>query len=58
MVLTPLRRKRLLLLASKGGDHKRWYPQYMALAAEGLVTWQIGTAFITHKGQNMLEGME
>jgi hypothetical protein len=53
--MTPLRRKRLLLLASKGGDHKRWYQGYLVLIGEGLVTWTLGTAFLTHKGRKALE---
>lgn len=52
--MTPLRRKRLLLLATKPHNHKRWYSQYCELIAEGLVGWQIGTAFLTPKGKKEL----
>ena len=48
--MTRLRRKRLLLLAKHGGDHKRWYGQYCELMKEGLVKWMIGTAILTDEG--------
>ena len=48
--MTRLRKKRLLLLAKHGGDHKRWYSQYLVLQREGLITWQIGCAFLTEEG--------
>lgn len=51
MKMTRLRRKRLLLLAKYGGDHKRWYGQYYELIKEGLVTWQLGFAALTDEGQ-------
>lgn len=48
--MTRLRRKRLLLLAKYGGDHKRWYSQYCELMREGLVKWMLGMAFLTDDG--------
>lgn len=48
--MTELRRKRLLLLAKHGGDHKRWYKEYCELQNKGLVSWAIGTAFLTDEG--------
>jgi hypothetical protein len=56
--MTPLRRKRLLLLATMGGDHKRWYIQYCQLAAEGLTSWAMGTAFLTDKGREELDKLK
>jgi len=56
--LTRLRKKRLLLLARDGGDHKRWYSQYCELIKEGLITWQIGIAFLTDEGAIELYEME
>jgi len=56
--LTRLRKKRLLLLARDGGDHKRWYSQYCELMKEGLITWQIGSAFLTDEGAIELYEME
>jgi len=56
--LTRLRKKRLLLLARSGGDHKRWYSQYLKLQNEGLITWQIGSAFLTDEGAIELYEME
>ena len=56
--MTRLRRKRLLLLARDGGDHKRWYSQYIKLQSEGLITWQIGSAFLTDEGAIELYEME
>ena len=54
--MTPLRRKRLLLLAqTPNADHKRWYGQYCQLAAEGLTSWAMGTAFLTEKGRKELD---
>lgn len=54
-VLTPLRRKRLLLLAARPNAwHKRFYSQYCVLIQEGLVSWQLGTAFLTPEGQREL----
>jgi hypothetical protein len=56
--MTRLRKKRLLLLARDGGDHKRWYSQYCKLMKEGLITWQIGIAFLTDEGAIELYEME
>ena len=56
--MTRLRKKRLLLLAQHGGDHKRWYSEYMKLMKEGLVTWQLGFAALTFEGQIELYEME
>jgi len=54
--MTPLRKKRLLILATKPHNrHKRWYSQYCVLMGEGLVCWQIGAAFLTDKGKKYLE---
>lgn len=52
--MTPLRRKRLLLLAQATKWHKRFYSQYCVLIGEGLVSWQLGTAFLTKEGQEEL----
>ena len=52
--MTPLRRKRLLLLATAPKWHKRFYSQYCTLINEGLVEWCLGTAFLTDKGMNEL----
>jgi hypothetical protein len=54
--MSPLRKKRLLILAQYGGgDHKRFYSQYCQLMSEGLVRWVIGMAFITPKGSDVLK---
>jgi len=54
--LTPLRIKRLLLLAKHGGvDHKRWHSEYCQLSHMGLTSWCLGTAFISEKGDKLLE---
>jgi len=56
--MTRLRKKRLLLLARHGGDHKRWYSQYCELINQGLVQWALGTAFLTDDGAIELFEME
>lgn len=56
--MTRLRKKRLLLLARHGGDHKRWYSQYCKLQNEGLVKWALGHAFITDDGKIELYELE
>ena len=56
--MTPLRRKRLLLLAQVPHNHKRWYSQYCKLINDGLVDWQLGTAFLTDKGCAKLREMQ
>ena len=48
--MTDLRRKRLLILACHGGNHKRYYSQYCELMREYLVRWCLGMAFITDAG--------
>ena len=58
VAVTRLRKKRLLLLARHGGDHKRWYSQYCKLISEDLITWQLGTAFLTDDGAIELYEME
>lgn len=52
--LSSLRRKRLLLLATQPKWHKRFYSQYCVLIQEGSVGWQLGTAYLTVKGQREL----
>ena len=57
--MTPLRKKRLLLIATTPyADHKAWYSQYCKLMAEGLIGWSLGTAFLTDKGKNELEELK
>jgi predicted RNA polymerase sigma factor len=52
------RKYRLLLLASRPRyNHKKRYPEYLKLLDEGLVGWQLGTAFLTEKGKQELEIM-
>ena len=58
VAVTRLRKKRLLLLARHGGDHKRWYSQYCKLINEDLIIWQLGTAFLTDDGAIELYEME
>lgn len=53
--ISNLRRKRLLLLATKYHNHKRWYSQYRKLQSEGLVSWTLGAAFLTDKGKQWLQ---
>jgi hypothetical protein len=54
--MTPLRRKRLLILASTANaDHKRWYSQYCKLIGEGLCGWVMGFAYLTDKGRAELD---
>ena len=57
--ITPLRRKRLLILAQhSSGWHKAYYHQYYYLVAEGLVSWFLGAAFITPKGDAELKRLQ
>lgn len=49
--------KRLLLLAKYRGGDKRLYHYYYYLVFEGLVTWSLGTAFITEKGEEVLRSL-
>jgi hypothetical protein len=54
--MTPLRRKRLLLLAQVPNPlHQRYYSQYCTLLGEGLVMWTMGMAFLTDEGVLKLE---
>ena len=49
--MTPLRRKRLLLLATSSNCwHKAFYHLYYPLIKEGLVHWTIGSASLTDEG--------
>jgi hypothetical protein len=50
--MTPLRRKRLILLASQPKWHKRFYSGYYELMLEypSPVAWALGTAFLTDFG--------
>ena len=55
-VMTDLRLKRLLILASNaGGNHKRFYSQYVKTGAMGYTGWVIGMAYLTEKGMKKLE---
>lgn len=56
--MTNTRKIRLLLLASKPIDHKKYYSQYYKLINEGLVSWCIGHASLTDKGREYLENGE
>lgn len=56
--ISRLRKKRLLLLARHGGDHKRWYGQYCELMKQGLVSWTLGIAFLTDDGAIELYELE
>jgi hypothetical protein len=49
--MTPLRRKRLLLIAGKPCNHKPYYSQYCELMHEGLTAWTLGWAYLTPKGK-------
>lgn len=52
--MTPLRKKRLLLLAGIPHDHKKYYSQYLELQREGLIGWVIGHAYLNENGKNIL----
>lgn len=57
--ITPLRRKRLLLLAKKaGGNHKAYYSQFCVLNREGLTGWAFGMAYLTEKGEKELDVLQ
>lgn len=56
--MTPLRRKRLLLLAQEPKWHKRFYSQYCVLIEDGLVRWIFGTAFLTESGRKELKRLK
>ena len=47
--------KRLLLLAKYRGGDKRLYHYYYYMVFEGYVSWSLGTAFITEKGEELLK---
>lgn len=53
--ISKLRTKRLLMLALRPKRHKRFYHQYYYLVHEGLVDWNLGTAFLTLEGKFELE---
>lgn len=53
--MTFLRKKRLLLLATKVKNHKRFYSQYYILLNEGLVGWTFGFAWLTKEGEAWLQ---
>lgn len=56
--MTPLRKKRLLLIAGKPADHKPYYSQYLQLMREGLIGWTIGWAYLTDEGEKELEELK
>ncbi len=58
MSMTPLRKKRLLILADTPHDHKKYYSQYLELEREGLTGWVIGYAYLTEKGKKYLASLE
>jgi hypothetical protein len=49
------RKRRLLILATKPHNHKRRYSWYYKLMGEGLVGWQLGTAFLTDEGRDWIK---
>ena len=53
--MTDRRMKRLLLLARRPADHKRFYSQYYELINKGYVGWAIGWAYLTPKGEEKLK---
>lgn len=53
--MTPLRRKRLLILANKPKGHRYFYGQYRQLEFEGLCFWQFGWAHLTDAGRAELD---
>jgi len=55
--MSPLRKKRLLMLATKPANHKRFYSEYCILMQEGLVYWTLGTAFLSIAGEKELESL-
>jgi hypothetical protein len=54
-MMTNLRKKRLLLLATAPKWHKRFYSQYCVLMRDGFVKWCLGTAFLTEEGKKELD---
>ena len=57
--MTPLRRKRLLILAQHAsGWHKPYYSQYCKLMSEGLIRWTLGMAFLTPMGVEELKRLK
>ena len=55
---TKTKLKRLLLLAKFRGGSKSLYHYYYYLVMDGLVTWTLGTAFITREGEWLLDKLE
>ena len=56
--ISPLRLKRLLILArTPKAWHKRFYHQYYYLIYAGIVGWELGTAYLTEYGHNLLKEM-
>lgn len=53
--MSPLRKKRLLLIAGKPADHKPYYSQYLQLMKDGLVGWTLGWAYRTEAGEQWLK---
>lgn len=56
--MTPLRRKRLLLLAWFGGDCKSWYSSYCEMMYNedpSPIYWMVGHAWLTDSGRDELE---
>ena len=53
--MTDLRMKRLLTLAGRPADHKRFYSQYCELIGKGYVGWVIGFAYLTTEGKEKLK---
>ena len=41
----------LLQMTKTNKRLKNYYPEYLELQSMGLVTWQLGTAFLTEKGE-------
>lgn len=48
----------LLKNAKEGNDCKQYYQQYIDLQSKGLVYWQIGHAWLTDKGSELLDAYE
>ena len=53
--MTDLRMKRLLTLAGRAVDHKRFYSQYCELMRKNYVGWTLGFAYLTTKGEEKLK---
>ena len=48
----------LLKNAEKHKDCKQYYSEYIELESKGLVWWQIGHAWLTAKGSELLDTYE